>query len=222
MKLCEELASLTREIEEATLPQVLQTLEKAVADLKKSNFAQRALKAGEKAPNISLPDGEGSMVRLSALLLAGPVLLTFYRGGWCPYCNLTLRALQRALPDFQAQGTQVVAISPEKPDNSLLTIHKNMLDYTVLSDINSEAARKFGVSFVLPVYLKKLYRSFGLHLEKFNNAKTVEIPLPATFLIDTNQMIQFAFAHEDYTQRAGIEEILEAMATLKHQEFVYC
>ncbi len=221
MKLREELASLTREIEEATLPQVQQTLERAIADLKKLNFAQRALKVGDKAPNFSLPDAQGMPVRLSTLLLKGPLLLTFYRGGWCPYCNLTLRAFQNVMPDIQMMGAQMVAISPEKPDNSLLTMHKNQLDYVVLSDISSEAARRFGVSFVLPVYLKRLYRTFGLNLEKYNNAKNVGLPVPATFLIDTNGIVQFAFADEDYTQRADIDEILKTLATLKQEECIF-
>jgi peroxiredoxin len=130
--------------------------------------------------------------------------------------------LQKALPDIQALGAQVVAISPEKPDNSLLTTHKNRLDYRVLSDVNSEVARKFGVSFTLPSNLKKLYRTFGLNLEKYNGARTVELPMPATFLIDTQQVVQYAFADEDYTQRADTEEILQALAALKHEECVYC
>ncbi len=222
MKLHEELEELNREVQAATLPKVLQAFDKSVADMKKASIAGRALKVGDLASNFSLPDMHGNNVKLSHLLLDGPVILSFYRGGWCPYCNLELRALLKALPEIQNSGAQVVAISPEKPENSLSTVRKNTLDYLVLSDVSSEVARKFGVSFILPTYLKKIYRTFGLNLEKYNNAKTVELPIPATFLIDSNQVIQYAFVDEDYTQRAATEEILETLAALKQEECVYC
>ena len=222
MKLREELEALTQEVRAATQPYVLETLGKAVADLKKADFTQRALKVGERAGNFSLPDVYGNTITLSQLLVEGPVILVFYRGGWCPYCNLTLRAWQKVLPDIYELGAQVVAISPEKSENNLATIRKNRLDYIVLTDTSSEVARQFGVSFVLPAYLKRLYKTFGLNLEKYNDARTVELPIPATFLINTDQAIQYAYADEDYAQRADPDEILTALSALKEEECVYC
>jgi len=221
MKLREELEALTQEVRAATQPYVLETLGKAVADLKKADFTQRALRVGKRVNNFSLPDLHGNTITLNQLLLEGPVILIFYRGGWCPYCNLTLRAWQKVLPDIHV-GAQVVAISPEKPENSLATTRKNRLDYVVLTDSNSEVARQFGVSFILPTYLKRLYKTFGLNLEKYNDARTVELPIPATFLINTDQAIQYAYADEDYAQRADPDEILTALSALKEEECVYC
>lgn len=222
MKLREELEILTCEVKEATQPYVLQALEKIVSDLKKANFTERTLKAGDIAHNFSLPDEHGNIISLNQLLLEGPVIVVFYRGGWCPYCNLTLRAWQKVLPDIHALGGQIVAISPEKPENMLKTVKKNKLDLIVLTDENSEVGSQFGVSFVLPSYLKRLYQTFGLKLDKYNNAKTVELPIPATFLIDSQQIIQYAFTDADYTQRADPDEFLAALSALKKEEFVYC
>ncbi len=129
---------------------------------------QRAIKQGDEAPEFELPNANGKTVALSSLLSAGPVVLTFYRGGWCPYCNLQLRAYQRILPELAALGAQIVAISPEPPDTSLTTAEKNALEFEVLSDVTSKAARDYRLLYELSDELRDAYIGMGKDLSALN------------------------------------------------------
>ena len=124
-------------------------------------------------------------------LLQGSVILSFYRGGWCQYCNLELRALQNLLPEFEKSNATLVAISPENPDRSLSTQEKNELKFPVLSDSNNKVARSMG-------------------LAKEND----KVPIPASYVVDTNGIIRFAFVNPDYTQRAEPSNILKSVTSL--------
>jgi len=125
----------------------LAIMDAETARLAGSNLAAGALKVGESGPDFILPDAHGEPVRLNSLLNDGPVVLIFYRGGWCPYCNLHLRGFQRRLPDIRLLGAQIVGISPQLPDNSLSTQEKNELSFPVLSDVGNKVARQFGIVF---------------------------------------------------------------------------
>src|SRR6266576_3000717 len=169
------------------------------ARLAASNLASRALKVGDSAPDFKLPDVHGELVQLHSLLRGGPVVVVFYRGGWCPYCNLHLRGFQRRLAQIRELGGQVVAISPQLPDNSLSTQEKNELAFPVLSDVGNKVARRFGIVFELRDDLVELYRNFGHALEEANgNSGKRELPFPGTFLIDGNGTIRLAHVDVDY------------------------
>jgi peroxiredoxin len=145
----------------------------------------------------------------------GPVVLVFYRGGWCPYCNLHLRGLQRALPEFQQFGAQIVAISPQLPDNSLSTQEKDELTFAVLSDVGNKVARRFGIVFQIGEKLQKLYRKFGHPLDLFNGSDGAEhLPVPGTFLVDGKGVIRLAHIDVDYTRRLDPDDVITTLREL--------
>ena len=197
----------------------LRVMDAETARLAASRLASRALKAGDSAPDFILPDAQGNPVRLYSLLREGHVVVVFYRGGWCPYCNLHLRGFQRRLAQIRELGGQVVAISPQLPDNSLSTQEKNELAFPVLSDVGNKIGRKFGIVFKLSKGLLDLYRTFGLALEDANGASgKAELPVPATFLIDGNGTIRLAHVDVDYTRRLDPADVSAALKKLNGVE----
>ena len=190
----------------------LAVMDAETSRLAASGLAARALKVGDTARDFILPDVHGEPVRLRGLLDAGPVVVVFYRGGWCPYCNLNLRGFQRRLAEFRELGARVVAISPQLPDNSLSTREKDELEFPVLSDVGNKVARQFGIVFQLSDELVALYRQFGHALEDFNGATgSRELPVPATFLINGNGVIRLAHVDVDYTRRLDPDDVIEAL-----------
>ncbi len=193
----------------------LKVMDAATEELLDSGVVNRALQAGALAPDFILPDAGGRAVRLHQLLESGPVVLVFYRGGWCPYCNLHLRGFQRLLGDFRSAGAHLVAVSPQLPDQSLSTQEKNALEFPVLSDVGLHAAHAFGIAFELPRPLLELYDVFGHPLIDSNGAAgATDLPLPATFVIREDGRIVFAHVEADYTRRAEPLEVLETVRTL--------
>ena len=199
----------------------LAIMDAETARLAASNVAGGALKMGDSAPDFILPDAHGELVRLNSLLREGHVVVVFYRGGWCPYCNLHLRGFQRRLPQFRELGAQIVAISPQLPDNSLSTQEKNELAFPVLSDVGNKVSRQFGIVFELSNDLVKLYRQFGHALEDANGASGKrELPFPATFLIDDNGTIRLAHVDVDYSRRLDPDDVLETLKYLKDRNYL--
>lgn len=181
-----------------------------------TKLAERALPQGAVAPDFILPDAQGKPVRLQSLQRRGPVVVVFYRGGWCPYCNIHLRGFQRHLPELKALGAQIVAISPQLPDNSLSTQEKDELEYPVLSDLGNKIAHKFGVAFRLSDPLVKLYESFGHPLLEANGKEgEAELPVPATFVIDTNGVVRNSHVDVDYTRRLDPDDVIQAIKNIK-------
>lgn len=154
---------------------------------------------------------ETTPVSLAQLLKKGPAIVVFYRGGWCPYCNLELRAYQRLLPEIKKAGGQLIAISPQAPDTSLNTTEKNALTYPVLSDIHTDAAKGFGILFTLPDYLQKLYSSLGHGLDVVNANGAWTLPVPATFVIGTDGSILARHVDTDYRKRMEPADALAAI-----------
>jgi peroxiredoxin len=166
-----------------------------------SGVVAAAKQLGDKAPDFALTNAKGKTVRLSDVLKKGPVVLTWYRGGWCPYCNLTLRALQKELPNFKAAGATLLALTPEVPDQSMSTAEKNELEFEVLSDIDSNVAREYGIVYKLTDDVAKIYEEkFGL--SSYNGNDDNELPLAATYIIAQDGTITYAFLDFDYRKRA--------------------
>lgn len=174
----------------------------------------QAKQVGDQAPGFALINATGNSVKLSDYLAQGPVVLTWYRGGWCPYCNLTLRYLQQSLSDFQAEGAQLLALTPELPNQSLSTAEKHELDFEVLSDVGNEVARKYGIVFKLTPEVAEIYQNaFDLHA--YNGDESDELPLAATYVIDPQGVIRYAFLDAEYRNRAEPEDILAALREMK-------
>jgi peroxiredoxin len=183
-----------------------------------SGITAAALKAGQPAPNFTLPDTFGNPVSFSALLAHGPVVISFYRGEWCPFCNIELRALQQALPTIKQLGATLIAISPEKPDHAIVATEKNNLTFPVLTDFGNNVARQFGIVFQVGQELQEFSKNaFKNDLALRNGEDSYELPVPATYVIDTSSIIRFAHVEVDYmTSRAEPEEIISALKTIAH------
>jgi peroxiredoxin len=193
----------------------LKIMDAATEELVKNSVASHALHPGELAPDFILPDADGRTVRLYSELEKGPVVLVFYRGVWCVYCKIHLRGFQKALPDLKAAGVQVLAISPQLPDQSWATRDQDKLAFPILSDVGLHTTRAFGVAFELPRRLLDLYADFSHPLEDFNGEDgSKELPLPATFLIRTDRIITYAHVEADYTRRSEPLEILNLVREL--------
>lgn len=214
MTLQQELAAFRAEWER-TAPEGRAALYTAkIEELRASGLPQQALRTGQSAPDFTLPDVEGRPVGLSALLRGGPVVLTFYRGGWCPYCNIQLRAYQRALPEITALGGRLVAVSPQSPDASLSTAEKNALEFAVLSDGRNGVARRYGLVFTLPDELQDAMRANGKPLTEINGDNSWSLPVPATFVIAADGRIALAHVEVDYRERLEPDAILAALRNL--------
>lgn len=175
---------------------------------------ERAKSAGDIAPDFTLNDQNGQPVTLSKLLEEGPVVLVWYRGGWCPFCNVTLRAYQDRLEDFSALNATLVALTPELPDHSISTAEKAGLGYHVLSDVGNAVAREYGVVFTLTDGVKANYeQAFGL--SQFNGDDSGELPLAATYVIHQDGSIRWAFLDADYRNRAEPEDVIAALQRLQ-------
>ena len=195
-------------------PGTLAVMEAATASLEASQLAERSLAVGAAAPDFSLPDAKGDRVVLSKLLTEGPVVLSFYRGGWCPYCNIQLKTLQDRLGDIAEAGGRLVAVSPQTPDNSLSTAEKHSLAFPVLSDVGNAVARSYGIVFTLADELRPVYAGWGLDLAAANGDRSFELPLPATYLIRPDGTVAWRFVDADYTKRAEPDDVVDALRAL--------
>ena len=213
--LTEELQAFATARRAARAPEANKIMDESTAALEQSGLLENALKVGQVAPDFSLPNVFGKRIQLSSLLQSGPVVLVFYRGAWCPYCNMQLRALQLALPKFRALGASLVAISPQQPDHALNLTEKHMLEYEVLSDANNVVARAFGLVFTVPVPLKELYEGMSINLPEHNDTDTWELPFAATYVIEPGFAVRLAFVDTDYTQRLEPSEIVEALRQIR-------
>ncbi len=180
-----------------------------------SKIEEGALGVGDRCSEFELSDAEGQPVSLAGLLNSGPLVLSFYRGGWCPYCNLELRALHRLLPELRRAGAQLVAVTPELPDVAAKTALKQEIDFPVLSDQGQEVARSWGLVYTLDPELRGMYDEFGIDLAASNGDSSGELPIPATYVIDRQGIIGFAFASADHTRRAEPHEVLRAVQALE-------
>jgi peroxiredoxin len=193
---------------------VIETMHRATRELIASGAAQRALKVGDKAPSFTLEDPEGNTISSAALLTEGPLVVSFYRGVWCPYCNMDLQALEGARPEFERLGAKLVAISPQTPVNSRKSVRQNELNFPILSDTNNEVASAFGLKFALPDYLVELYKSLKNELPVFNGDPSWTLPMPGRFVIAPDRTIVYAEVNPDYTLRPEPEAMLPALTKL--------
>lgn len=196
-------------------PEVLDIMHRATAELIASGQALNAKKAGDEAPEFTLKDPDGHLISSAELLARGPLVISFYRGVWCPYCNLELQALQAALPQIVARGAGVVAISPQTGSNSRKSRRDSKLTFPILSDEKSRVAAAFGLRFSLPDYLVELYKGFKNDLPTFNDDPAWVLPMPARYIIGADDLIAYAEVNPDYTQRPDPSELLPVLDKLR-------
>ncbi|HUB76003.1 MAG TPA: peroxiredoxin-like family protein [Solirubrobacteraceae bacterium] len=186
----------------------------AAARLAATDFAQRAPKVGEQAPRFTLPDQSGEDVALAELLAEGPVVLIFYRGAWCPFCNLYLRAFQARLGRVAQLGATLVAISPQAPDGSLAMAEKNALGFSVLSDGAASAIDAYGLRWEVDEQLQPLFKTVGNDLAEINGEVAWALPATATFVIDAAGVVRYVKITGNWRERAEPDEVLEVLAGL--------
>jgi len=191
---------------------------KAEAEQLAVTLPNPGLEVGETAPHFSLPNAFGDSVSLYSLLESGPVVLVFYRGNWCPYCNLHLRSLQKISPILEEKGAHLVAVTPQKPDESLKQLKAEGYPFEILSDLDYSVTAAFDLYFELSPDLQRVYKKFGVDLEVFNGAGRTALPVPGTFVIDQAGVIRAAQADTDYKKRMEPAEILSAVDALTQRK----
>lgn len=191
-----------------------QVMQRAAQDLAQA-MPDPGLKVAETAPDFSLPNAFGQQVRLSDILAEGPVVLTFYRGGWCPYCNLQLRGLKETQPFFEQEGARLVAVTPQEPDKSREQVEKDGYPFEILSDLDDQVMAAYGLLFQVPADLSEVYKQrLSLDLAEYNGDGRYVLPVPATFVIDRSGVIRAAFVDVDYRKRVEPAAIVAALQEL--------
>lgn len=196
-------------------PEVVAVFHKSTAELIASGQAARALKVGDRAPVFRLPNSEGSTVDSSELLAKGPLVLTFYRGAWCPYCNMDLQAIEAAATQIRSLGASLAAISPQTPANSRKSQHDNSLSFPILSDHGGEIAAAFGLRWRVQDELKAVMRGFKVDLAVFNGEPSWTLPMAARYVIAPDGLIAYAEVNADYTRRPDPSELLPTLQRLR-------
>jgi peroxiredoxin len=199
-------------------PGVAETFHRAIDELVASGAAAKALKVGDRAPAFTLPDPDGVMVSSDALLARGPLVVSFYRGVWCPYCNLELEALEGARAEIEAHGATLIAISQQTAANSRKAQRQHNLAFPVLGDHGGKIAEAFGLRWSLPEYLRELQRKFGIDLAVVNGEDSWTLPMPARYAIAPDRTIVYAEVNPDYTRRPEPSDVFAALDALKAKQ----
>ncbi len=188
---------------------------KAARDLDRA-MPSPGLRTGDSAPDFTLFNAFGSRVTLSDQLEKGPVVLAFYRGAWCPFCNLELNVLQRSLPHFKEYNASLIAVTPQTPDKSKEQIKRAEYTFEVLSDLDNSVMKSYNLYFEVPRELHELYKNrFGFDITDYNGKDRLGLPVPGTFVIGQDGIILSAYAKTDYKKRMEPEDILEVLKTAR-------
>jgi peroxiredoxin len=194
---------------------VAEVFDRSIQDLLDQGVPAEAVAVGDTLEPFTLSDATGAPVMLEQLLEAGPAVVVFYRGGWCPYCNLALRTYQQELlPQLAAFDARLVAISPQAPDASLSTVEKAELDFTVLSDPASRIAQRIGIAFQETDEVLDAQRTLGLDLAQANAEGSTMLPRPTVLVVDQDRTVRFVDVQPDFTARTEVTDILAALARL--------
>jgi len=212
MSLTQELQRVSREMAAGMTPDQRALFESFIDDLKESGLALRALSVGDEMPPFVLPDATGRMVSSSDLLVRGPLVVVFYRGSWCPWCNLQLKAIQDSIDEVHELGAELVAISPMTPDNSLSFAEKKGLSYPVLSDVGLKVAQSFGLVYPMNEAMQAFHEAAGIDLASLNGTTDFELPMPATYVVDDGIVV--SKVDPDWRERMDPLEIIAALQKL--------
>lgn len=210
-----KLDAMRTAFDAAVPPAVSEALHRATENLIASGAQNRALKAGDIAPDFTLPDADGNPVSSKTLLAKGPLVLTFYRGAWCPFCNFDLSALEEARVELEARGASLVALSEQTAPNSRKSQRQNGLGFPILSDHGGELAAQFGVRWTLSDDLREVHKALGADLPAFNGEDSWTLPMPARYVIAQDGAIAYAEVNADYTRRPEPSAIFPVLEQLR-------
>ena len=209
MALNKELSTIYNQFLETAPKEVSSIITDATSNFKKVYDPARAIQPGSAFPQFQLSDATGIKVSLNDLLAKGPILISFYRGEWCPFCQLELRALQTHLDEFHQKGVTLVAVSPELPDQSLSTSEKLALKFPVLSDVGNQLAKQLSLLFPQPESMRTVFDKFGVDWNQQYGNDNLELPVPATFLVDKKGIVRNCFVNPEYQYRLDPETALQ-------------
>jgi peroxiredoxin len=194
---------------------ILEKFAKGTKELIESGQVEQAVKASDKAPLFNLPDADGVIFSSSSHLARGPLVVTFYRGVWCPYCNLELQALEAARGEIESRGATLVALSMQNASNSRKSKRENQFGFPILVDFKGAVAVQFGLRFKLSDELVGVYKQFGNDLAQINGEPSWTLPMPARYVIDQDGVVAYAEINPDYTNRPDPSELLPVLDSLK-------
>lgn len=187
-----------------------------IEDLRASN-AVPGIAVGDVAPTFALPSATGLEVSLDDRLVEGPVVVVFYRGAWCPFCNVHLQGFQEILDDIAACGASLTAISPQTPDDSLAFTEKLSLGFDVLSDLDQSVSKQWRLQYELPEALHEVYQSMGMALDEHNADGSWNLPVPATFVLDRDGVVRARHVDPNYRERMEPADVLAALREITQQ-----
>jgi peroxiredoxin len=212
MSLQEQLDELTAKLRGLVPAERLAIIDRAVQELQASNPGERALKPGDKAPSFALPDGDGMTWQSDALLRGGSLVIVFFRGRWCAYCNAQLAAVQQIHQQIALAGASLVAISPQTQKHSYMTRDMHALRFPVLSDAGNQVARQFGLVYRLSPEMQAMYESIMTKLPGYNGDTSWELPMAATYISRPNGIISYARVDADWRQRSEPGDVLSSLS----------
>ncbi|WP_036261796.1 peroxiredoxin-like family protein [Methylocapsa aurea] len=216
MPLQDKLDALKAKFEtEMAPPEVVTVMHRVIDELIASGQAERALKAGDRAPAFTLPDPDGKHVSTQDLLAKGPLVMTFYRGAWCPFCNLDLQALEEARPEIEARDASLVAVSQQTAANSRKSQRSNKLNFPIVGGNGGELAARLGIRWRLPEDLQAIHKQLGADLVAFNGEDSWTLPMPARYVIGQDGVIAYAEINPDYTRRPDPSDVFPILDRLK-------
>ena len=204
----DELKKINEQFRSNAPLELVEKIESSIAKLAGSKLVMSSLKVGDKMPSFALFNATSKIIKSEDLLSNGPLVINFYRGGWWPFCNLELGGYQEIIDEIHRKGAQLVAITPELPNETLSTAEKLNLEYEILSDTNNEIGKKFGIVFSMEDELKDVYKGFGVDLVTTQGNDNFELPAPGTFVVDKNGFVLLAHVDVNHTSRMEPEEVL--------------
>ena len=207
-----EIAAYKAAMKEKVPDGVRAIMAQCTTEIKDSGIERGALKTGDMMPDFELNSQHNELRRLSDYLANSPVVLNIYRGGWCPYCNMEMKALQGVQKEIESYGAMLVGMAPETPDRALSTAERAGIAIDILSDSGNRVAEQMGLVFELPQALRPIYEKFGIDIPAFNGDDSFKLPVPATYIIGQDGVIVYDFVNADYTQRLEPTEIVEILA----------
>ncbi|WP_196893436.1 peroxiredoxin-like family protein [Aureivirga marina] len=215
MTLQESLAKLKAKIESGLPDEYIKIMHQTTKGLKDSGIENSILKVGDFSPEFTLPNQNNEKISLSDLLKKGPVIITFYRGTWCPYCNTDLNYLKRYKPEFDALNAHLISISPQIIKYNKQIVERHKLNFDVLSDLGNVVANKFGLTWQMKDPLKSLYtKTFDIQIPKYNGDDSWTLPIPARFIIGTDKIIKYVEYSIDYTNRPNPDVLVPTLKKL--------
>lgn len=209
LNLQSKLDQLQKTFLEQAPDEVVAVIRESMKLLSSSGMIEKAIKTGDLAPDFTLQTANGKQVTLGEAVAKGPVILIFYRGGWCPFCQLQLKSLQETLPEFEEMGASLIAVSPQTPAASMATARKLNLTFDILSDHGNMVAHEYGLVWTVGEPQRKVGAMMGIDLPKSNGDSSFELPIPAAYIIDHDRIIRYSFLDTDYTKRMDPVSIID-------------